>query len=220
MKRKVYGLLMPLLLLVSLSACRSDASDQYSSQEPAAQRTEDQRMIEALQSEIKKLTQELEQARARYESERESLAAQLEKERMRLDAINERLRELTILENVAFDVLADDVYGKRDESVVMASGFPEEKQEYVLLKAAVEFSDYSGKLVSIWKDREKAEAYITGNYDAEETHAGWTDLDARIGWIDNRSDKPVLYMQLGRDDYQPIDFGKYRIEHAAAHVGK
>ncbi|MDP5276493.1 hypothetical protein [Chengkuizengella axinellae] len=83
----------------------------------------------------------------------------------------------------------------------------------LIYRLAIEFSADPYTKVSIWKDRDHAENYVTGNINPEEIseHFGWRGMDSRFLIIDNTSNPPKLIEAQSGHDFFPLEFGKYKV---------
>lgn len=133
--------------------------------------------------------------------------AELEIELNKIIVDHERLQRITKLE----DFYYNEVGFKEDERVIYIKNVPDDltiRQTY-LLRAAIEFSNDTSKMISFWGSMENAKTYIRGDYNSEETLFGWLGFGSIIGKINNSVSPPSLTFYLSGHDMENLEFGKY-----------
>ncbi|MDX8363424.1 hypothetical protein SLH48_21770 [Cytobacillus sp. IB215316] len=130
-----------------------------------------------------------------------------------------KLSELSLIHQMLelppfkYEIISTHSKNRKNEFVVYVPNIDDNltSTEVLVMRAAVEFSDEEYyPYVSLWKDKEKAQLYASGNYDSrEDQYHGWLGMDFRFGTIDNSLETPNLMVWFSGHDRATIEFGKY-----------
>ncbi|MFS1515868.1 hypothetical protein V1503_05000 [Bacillus sp. SCS-151] len=136
-----------------------------------------------------------------------------------LEQYKYKLSELSLIHQMLelppfkYEIISTHSKNRKNEFVVYVPNIDDNltSTEVLVMRAAVEFSDGEYyPYVSLWKDKEKAQLYVSGNYDSEEDqYHGWLGMDFRFGTIDNSLETPNLMVWFSGHDRATIEFGKY-----------